>query len=121
MTFTNAYADAQFADAYSRLQFPGTYDLAYRDLPDILAAHARGSRALDFGCGAGRSTRFLRERGFEVVGVDIAASMLARAKAADPDGDYRLMEDESLAGLAASAFDLVFSAFTLQAASPGRG
>lgn len=112
MTFTNAYADAQFADAYSRLQFPGTYHLAYRDLPEILAAHVRGSRALDFGCGAGRSTRFLREHGFEVVGVDIAASMLARARAADPDGDYRLMQDESLGGLADGSFDLVFSGFT---------
>jgi len=30
----------------------------------------RGRKAVDFGCGAGRSTRFLRTLGFDAVGVD---------------------------------------------------
>ena len=52
MTFKNVYGDPRFADAYARLQFPGTYSLAYRDLPALLAKHVTGKAALDFGCGA---------------------------------------------------------------------
>ena len=33
MSFTNVYDDAQRAEAYGTLECPGTYYLAYRDLP----------------------------------------------------------------------------------------
>jgi SAM-dependent methyltransferase len=112
MNFENMYENAQLADAYSRLEFPGTYYLAYRDLPAIIATYVKGDRALDFGCGAGRSTRFLRGCGFDVIGVDIAESMLERAREIDPDGDYRLLTGSGLTSIAPSAFDLVLSAFT---------
>jgi len=112
MTFKNAYEDARFADAYSRLQFPGTYHLAYRDLPAIVAAHVTGRRALDFGCGAGRSTRFLGRLGFDVVGVDISEEMIGRARALDPGGDYQVIRDGDLSRWAPRTFDLVLSAFT---------
>ena len=36
MTFRNVYEDEVRAEAYSRLEFPGTYFLAFRDLPDIV-------------------------------------------------------------------------------------
>lgn len=111
MSFSNVYDDQARADAYARLDFPGTYALAFRDLPEIIAEHVRGRRALDFGCGAGRSTRFLRRLGFAAVGVDIAGPMLERAREADPEGDYRLVPDGDLAPLPCSAFDLVLSAF----------
>ena len=97
--FLNSYADDRRADAYSRLDFPGTYYLAFRDLPAIIGAAPSEGTALDFGCGAGRSTRFLRGLGFKVVGIDIAEHMLARARTADPEGDYRLVPDGDLAGL----------------------
>ena len=110
--FSNVYDDPRRADAYSMLEFPGTYYLAFRDLPAILRSHVHGTRALDFGCGAGRSTRFLRGLGFDVVGVDIAPPMLERARARDPQGDYRLVADGDLGALAGSAFDVILSAFT---------
>jgi SAM-dependent methyltransferase len=112
MAFRNVYDDAARAEAYSRLEFPGTYSLAYRDLPDILRRHAAGPRAVDFGCGAGRSTRFLGRLGFEVVGVDVSAEMIRKAREIDPEGDYRLVEAARLTGLADGAWDLVFSGFT---------
>ena len=112
MPFRNAYSDACYASAYAKLEFPGTYCLAFRDLPAIFRMHVRGSRALDFGCGAGRSTRFLRSCGFDSIGVDIAADMLARAREADPTGDYRLIEEGDVGPSDAGAFDLVLSAFT---------
>ncbi|MCK5447372.1 MAG: class I SAM-dependent methyltransferase, partial [Gemmatimonadetes bacterium] len=110
--FSNVYDDDERADSYADLEFPGTYWLAYRDIPALIEAHVQGTRALDFGCGTGRSTRFLRDLGFDVVGVDIAESMLARAQERDPDGDYRLVPDTELPGLEPGSFDLILSAFT---------
>ena len=110
--FSNVYDDEARAEAYAELEFPGTYYLAYRDLPAIIREHVRGRKAIDFGCGAGRSTRFLRELGFDVVGVDISEPMLDRARDRDPQGDYRLVSDVDLGTLAADAYDLVLSAFT---------
>jgi len=110
--FSNVYDDSARAAAYARLEFPGTYQLAYRDLPAIIREHVRGRTALDFGCGTGRSTRFLRELGFDAVGVDISEPMLARARERDPGGEYRLMPDGDLRGVAAGSCDLVLSAFT---------
>jgi len=68
--FSNVYDDAGRAEAYATLEFPGTYYLAYLDLPAIIAQHVSGRNALDFGCGAGRSTRFLKKLGFKAIGID---------------------------------------------------
>ena len=108
----NCYADARRAEAYANLEFPGTYYLAYRDLPAIILEHVKGGTALDFGCGAGRSTRFLRKIGFEAIGVDIAEDMVRKAQELDPGGDYRLLEEGNLSRFADATFDLVLSAFT---------
>jgi len=110
--FSNIYDDKTRADAYSSLEFPGTYYLAYRDLPAIIQEQVKDTKALDFGCGAGRSTRFLRSLGFAPVGVDISAPMLARARERDPEGDYRLVPDGDLGGLALDTYDLILSVFT---------
>ncbi len=108
----NTYEDARRAEAYAGLEFPGTYFLAYRDLPEIVAKIATGRKALDFGCGTGRSTRFLRRLGFEATGVDVAEAMIGKAIDLDPDGDYRLITDEGLESAAGRDYDLILSVFT---------
>lgn len=108
----NCYQDDRRAESYARLEFPGTYYLAYRDIPKIIAEHATGKAGLDFGCGTGRSTRFFRKCGFDVIGADIAANMLEKAREIDPDGDYRLIGDGDLGIFKDSAFDLILSVFT---------
>jgi len=110
--FVNCYADANRAGAYATLEFANTYYLAYRDLPPILAEHVTGTRALDFGCGTGRSTRFLRKLGFDVTGVDVSEDMLRIARALDPPGDYRCLPGDNFDEAELGAFDLVLSAFT---------
>jgi SAM-dependent methyltransferase len=110
--FSNVYDDNARARAYAALEFPGTYYLAFRDLPATIREHVRGNQALDFGCGAGRSTRFLRDLGFRVLGVDISGPMLQEARLRDPKGDYRLVPDGDLPDLAERAYDLVLAAFT---------
>ena len=112
MDFINCYEDAGRATAYATLEFANTYYLAFRDLPAILAEHVTGPRALDFGCGTGRSTRFVQKLGFQAIGVDIAEDMLRIARTTDPAGDYRLVPGDNLSELAAGCFDLVLSAFT---------
>ncbi|NNM05314.1 MAG: class I SAM-dependent methyltransferase [Gemmatimonadetes bacterium] len=110
--FSNVYGDERRAGAYADLEFPGTYYLAFRDLPELIGKHVKGPDALDFGCGTGRSSRFLKELGFGVIGIDIAEAMLGHARERDPDGDYRLVPDGNLSPLNELRFDLVFSAFT---------
>ncbi len=112
MGFTNVYEDELRAESYSKLEFPGTYFLAYRDLSLIIADHIRGKRALDFGCGAGRSARFLKGLGFEVTGVDISRDMIERARKMDSAGDYRLVEDGRIGLWEGPALDLIQSIFT---------
>lgn len=112
-SFRNVYADTLRADAYATLEFPATYGLAFRDLPELFKRHVTGSRALDFGCGAGRSTRFLQRAGFDTVGVDIAEEMLERARVRDPGGRYHRIPDTGVALPREEhrPFDLVLSAF----------
>jgi SAM-dependent methyltransferase len=113
MDFVNSYEDANRAGAYSTLQFANTYFLAYRDLPAIIAEYVTGKNALDFGCGTGRSTRFLQMLGFDVIGVDISEEMVRIARDTDPSGDYRLIPGDDFTGHSVGNFDLVLSAFTL--------
>jgi len=82
-----------------------------RDLPAILAEHVTGREALDFGCGAGRSTRFLKKLGFDAAGIDISAGMVDLARSFDPEGTYRLVDDGDFRAFAPASFDLIFSAF----------
>jgi len=112
MKFSNSYEDAKRAEVYAKLEFPGTYYLAYRDLPEIIFEHVKGRRAIDFGCGAGRSTRFLQKLAFDAVEVDISEDMLGKAREIDSNGDYRLIEDGDLSQFEDYAYDLVLSAFT---------
>jgi SAM-dependent methyltransferase len=115
----NCYENSVRAEAYSKLEFANTYWLAFRDLPDLYAKYAQGTMALDFGCGTGRSTRFLNRLGFDAMGVDISPEMLARAREADPEGDYRLIPDDDMSELTRGSFSLIQSAFTFDNI-PGR-
>lgn len=110
--FSNVYDDNRRAESYAKLEFPGTYYLAYRDLPLIISKHIKGKKALDFGCGTGRSTRFLKKLGFDAVGVDIAADMIKKAREIDPEGTYYVIEDDGLGRFKGADFDLALSVFT---------
>lgn len=111
MSFHNTYEDETRADSYARLEFPATYHLAFRDLPQLLREHVSGGRALDFGCGAGRSSRFLKALGFDVTGVDISTEMIRHARERDREGRYLLVDDGDLSELPRGHYDVVFSAF----------
>lgn len=111
MKFSNVYNDQRRAEAYSKLKFDKTYYLAYRDLPKIISKYTSGKNALDFGCGTGRSTRFLQTLGFKTIGVDISQEMITIAQQLDPTGIYQQIDDD-FSKLSSSSYDLVLSAFT---------
>ena len=78
-------------------------------------------RALDFGCGVGRLTRPLADHFDEVVGVDIAPTMidLARRYHADrPACRFEVNQAEDLARFPDDTFDLVLSLIVLQHVPP---
>jgi 2-polyprenyl-3-methyl-5-hydroxy-6-metoxy-1,4-benzoquinol methylase len=111
--FKNIYSDRIKAEAYAKLEFANTYHLAYRDIPEILQRHLpEGGMAIDFGCGTGRSSRFLKDLGFKVVGIDISEDMLAIAKQLDPEGEYHLVTDGNYSHLGKGEYDLVQCMFT---------
>jgi SAM-dependent methyltransferase len=110
--FSNIYEDSRRAEAYAKLKFDKTYYLAYRDLPKIISENTQGKIALDFGCGTGRSTRFLQTLGFNTIGIDISKEMITIAKQLDPVGEYHRIDDGDFSRLSPSFFDLILSTFT---------
>lgn len=107
----NLYEDAERAQAYARLEFKDDYYLAFRDIPALIAKYVRGKKALDFGCGTGRTTRFLKSLRLETIGVDVSAEMLKIARKSDPSGDYREIEVTAQNPLGNETVDLVFCGF----------
>jgi cyclopropane fatty-acyl-phospholipid synthase-like methyltransferase len=56
---------------------------------DTLVSHLalpHGARALDLACGKGRHSLHLKQKGFEVIGVDLSDESIAEAKLHEQDG-----------------------------------
>jgi ubiquinone/menaquinone biosynthesis C-methylase UbiE len=77
-------------------------ELLRRYLPE----RGDGLRLLDVGCGTGHHMASLRERGFEVVGVDGSEEMIAHARANNPGAKLKVADVDSLP-FPDSSFDLV--------------
>jgi SAM-dependent methyltransferase len=98
-----------------------------REVGEVLASLAaqgldppRG-RALDFGCGVGRLTRFFADHFETVVGVDVSGRMIELARGyAPPTGGpvYVHNPRQDLALFADGSFDFVFSTLVLQHMHP---
>ena len=91
------------AQAYSAVAelYIGLFGAADKVDPDDLALirrhlAGRAGPVLDLGCGPGHITRFLRSLGADARGVDVVPEFIAHARAADPDGDYRLESIDEL-------------------------
>jgi 2-polyprenyl-3-methyl-5-hydroxy-6-metoxy-1,4-benzoquinol methylase len=83
-------------------------DLALRSR--FLLDHVRaGERVLDVGCGEGRFASELARAGTEVVGIDVAAEPLRRARLRHPELDLRQVQAEGEWPLPDASFDAVWA------------
>jgi SAM-dependent methyltransferase len=74
----------------------------------LLANAGAGERALDLGCGTGVFTAELARAGWHAIGVEVAESALARARAQHPSIDFRLAPIDGPLPLEDFEFDLVW-------------
>ncbi len=77
--------------------------------------------ALDFGCGAGRLSQGLARHFQNVLGIDIAESMVATARRLNESGDqcqFQVNVSPTLDGIADEAFDLIYTSRVLQHIHP---
>jgi SAM-dependent methyltransferase len=70
------------------------------------------ARVVDVGCGEGRLPRDLRRLGYSVIGIDGSPTLVAAAREADPEGDYRVADAAALP-LDDSSADLVTAFMSL--------
>ena len=98
------------ADAYERM----FCDIASRVVDPLLnaAAVGVGTRVLDVATGPGWVAARAAERGASVVGIDVAEAMIARARSAHPDLDFRRADAHDLP-FADASFDAVVSNFAI--------
>jgi SAM-dependent methyltransferase len=88
---------------------------------DALGLHVARSRALDFGCGAGRLTQALAMHFDSADGVDIAPSMVRLARRLNRRGErcrYHLNDATHLGRFADGSFSFVYSVLVLQHMDP---
>lgn len=102
----------EYAKLYNSIKGKGTDSVPYRILPDMFKKYLSGNNVLDFGCGCGYSTLFLKSQNLDAKGVDINLNMINNAKNADSKGVYLHIQEGAIP-FADEEFDLVFSAFVL--------
>ena len=114
---------SQIMDNYDR--FASEYDAYAKDAEDgrteielghkvvarILGPLVKG-KILDYGCGPGNFSRFLKSCGANVTGVDVSRKEIEIAKEYNDGVDYRAIQSASLDGLPAD-FDAVTFSFVL--------
>ena len=79
-----------------------------------------GARTIELGCGEGRVTRDLVQRGHRVIGLEPAPTLARHARAADAASSY-VVADGAAVPCASDAFDLVVAYNSLQVVADMRG
>ncbi|EFE91401.1 methyltransferase domain protein [Oribacterium sp. oral taxon 078 str. F0262] len=82
-----SYNDTEIINYYTDFNAAGLFHYEEMLIEKYFKA---GGRTLDIGCGAGRVTIPLHERGYKVTGVDYAEKMLVAAKTLNGAIDYRV-------------------------------
>lgn len=96
MTLRRAWdAEAQHWLAWARKPGHDSYWRFHRDA-FLAGLPAPPAKVVDVGCGEGRLPRDLKQRGYEVIGVDGSNTLIAAAIAADSHGDYRVADAADL-------------------------
>lgn len=106
----------RYADEYAKLEITGTQYLAFRDIKQLVQKYVKGKAALDYGCGCGKSTMFLKTLGLNVSGVDINKDMIRHTKKEDINGNYAVITSGNIPAYE-NSYDLVFSSWVMMEVS----
>ena len=87
-------------------------------LPDVVDGLEPGT-AFDIGCGEGQNSRWLAERGWSVLGIDISPTAIAGAREHGSAGS-RFEVGDARSWQPEGTFDLVISTYALPPAGKGR-
>ncbi len=67
-------------------------DPSNRKYIDRFLQSLNGRGILDAGCGVGQDCKYMQEKGFETIGIDLSRGMLEVAKERYPQGRFQLMD-----------------------------
>ncbi|WP_309383660.1 class I SAM-dependent methyltransferase [Cerasicoccus frondis] len=105
---------AEYAKKFALRGMQTTDVIAFRCAAEILSPWIKDKRALDVGCGAGRSTEFLGRLGAIDYGVDHNPAMIEQARAlARHEPKYDVIADGGRLPANDGYFDLIFSSWML--------
>jgi len=96
---------------YAASDNSGTAFLAFKHIESLIKKYSNGIKALDYGCGSGNSSLFLKEIGLDVNGVDISKDMLNEAEIIN-DINFSIIQSGALP-YDDNSYDIVFSSFVL--------
>ena len=101
----------QAAETYNSIskEYAETFSEPSDHIDEFLAAVSKGRKILDAGCGPGVDSKYMVEKGFEVIGLDLSSQMIQLARKKSPGTKFLLadlreidFEDGSFDGLLAS-------------------
>lgn len=67
-------------------------NLSIKSLEKFSSLLPQNSKVLDIGCGGGQDSKFLSDRGFDVLGIDISREMIKLAHKHDSKIDFKLVD-----------------------------
>lgn len=100
----------KIAGQYAQQYFNDSVDFPYID--SFLNLLPRSAVILDVGCGPGQFSKYMLDKGFEVVGIDFSNEMIAIAKEKVHKGAFSYMDMRKLT-FPENYFDGIFSAYSL--------
>lgn len=85
-TGSDAFRRSDTVEQFGEFAEMGLFDRERRIVEEYFSGE--GTRVLDLGCGAGRTTRPLADAGFDVVGLDLSEPMISTARQQFEEGTF---------------------------------
>ena len=101
---------SSYADEYDKLNKDDHFD--DQNVFHFLKQLQKGVKILDLGCGSGIHVKLIRQKDFDVVGIDTSSKLLKIAKKRNPDNEFHLMDVTNLM-LPDSSFEGALSLYVL--------
>lgn len=81
-------------------------------IDEFLGLLQHGKKILDLGCGHGVNANYIQSKGFQVIGIDLSKEMIAHARKAYPNIEFRIGDMAKLP-FPADSFDGILASYSL--------